>query len=66
MPCVHEYAYAVTYFIWGAVLASGAIPAREAIDWVAAQLNVAAIVFGASSRRNIRDTKSLADAAWAA
>jgi hypothetical protein len=47
------------------VLASGAIPPREAIEWVAAQENVASIVFGASSRRNIRDTKSIVDAAYA-
>ena len=32
------------------VFASGAIPAEEAIEWVCAQPNVAAIVFGASSR----------------
>ena len=43
------------------VLASGAIPPREAIEWVAAQQNIAAIVFGASSRKNIRSTKVLVD-----
>ncbi len=43
------------------VLASGAIPPREAIEWVAAQESIAAIVFGASSRKNIRDTKSIVD-----
>jgi hypothetical protein len=43
------------------VLASGAIPPREAIEWVAAQDNIASIVFGASSRKNIRDTKSIVD-----
>jgi len=46
------------------VFASGAIPSKEAIDWIAAQENIASIVFGASSRKNIRDTKSLVDAAW--
>jgi hypothetical protein len=48
------------------VFASGAIPPREAIDWVAAQEGIESIVFGASSRKNIRDTKSLVDAAYAA
>ncbi len=31
------------------VYASGAIPPREAIEWVCAQLNIESIVFGASS-----------------
>ncbi|CAN5650577.1 hypothetical protein BH23PSE1_BH23PSE1_04000 [soil metagenome] len=38
------------------VLASGALPPAEAIEWVAREKGVAAIVFGASSRKNIRDT----------
>jgi hypothetical protein len=46
------------------VLASGAIPPREAIEWVAAQEGVASIVFGASSRKNIRDTKGIVDQAY--
>ena len=46
------------------VFASGAIPPREAIDWIAAQEGIAAIVFGASSRKNIRDTKTLVEAAY--
>jgi len=41
------------------VLASGAIPPREAIEYVCALPNVQAIVFGASSRENIRRTKEL-------
>ncbi len=45
------------------VYASGAIPAREAIDWIADERGVEAIVFGASSRRNIRDTVTLMAAA---
>jgi hypothetical protein len=48
------------------VLASGAIPPREALEWVAAQPEIEAIVFGASSRRNIRDTKSIVDGLYAA
>jgi hypothetical protein len=41
------------------VLASGAIPPAEAIDYVCKQPKIEAIVFGASSRGNIRQTKSL-------
>ena len=48
------------------VLASGAIPPREALEWVAAQPEIDAIVFGASSRRNIRDTKEIVDGLYAA
>jgi hypothetical protein len=43
------------------VLASGAIPPREAIAYIARQPNIKSIVFGASSRNNIRQTKSLID-----
>ncbi|TXK17848.1 hypothetical protein, partial [Homoserinibacter sp. GY 40078] len=43
------------------VFASGAIPPREAIEWVAAQQGVESIVFGASSRANIRSTRQLVD-----
>jgi hypothetical protein len=43
------------------VLASGAIAPREAIEYVCRQPRVEAIVFGASSRGNIRQTKSLID-----
>ena len=46
------------------VFASGAIPPNEAISWVCAQPNVEAIVFGASSRSNIRSTKGLVDQFW--
>jgi hypothetical protein len=42
------------------VLASGAIPPREAIGYVCAQ-PVESIVFGASGRSNIRQTKALID-----
>jgi hypothetical protein len=41
------------------VLASGAIPPREAIEYVCAQQKIKSIVFGASSRANIHQTKSL-------
>lgn len=43
------------------VLASGAITPREAIAYVCAQSKIESIVFGASSRGNIRQTKALID-----
>lgn len=41
------------------VLASGGIPAREAIEWVVGESYVQSILFGASSRSNIQNTVSL-------
>ena len=41
------------------VLASGAIPAREAIDWIVNEPHVETILFGASSRANIETTVRL-------
>lgn len=46
------------------VLASGSIPAEEAIDWVCAQPNIESIVFGASSRSNIHKTRDLVASKW--
>jgi hypothetical protein len=46
------------------VLASGAIPPREAIEWVCALEGLQSIVFGASSAGNIRQTKELIERAW--
>jgi len=43
------------------VLASGALSPREAIEYVCSQPKIESIVFGASSRGNIRQTKSLID-----
>jgi len=43
------------------VLASGALPPREAIQYVAQQKRIESIVFGASSRVNIKQTKQLID-----
>lgn len=43
------------------VLASGAIAPREAIEYVCRQPQIESIVFGASSRGNIRQTKALID-----
>jgi len=41
------------------VMASGAIPPREALEYVCAQPGIRSIVFGASSRANIRETRAL-------
>ena len=41
------------------VLASGAIPAEEAIQWICERPRIESIVFGASSRGNILQTKQL-------
>ena len=41
------------------VFASGAIPAREAIEWVAGEAYVRSILFGASSRAHILDSVRL-------
>jgi len=46
------------------VFASGAIPPREAIEWVCGLEGVQSIVFGASSIGNIRQTKALVEQAW--
>ena len=45
------------------VLASGAIPPREALAYVC-ELPLEAIVFGASSRRNIQSTRQIVDELW--
>lgn len=44
------------------VLASGAIPAREAIEYVCHQKKIQSIVFGASSKKNLQETKQLIEA----
>jgi hypothetical protein len=46
------------------VFASGAIPPEEAIEWVCGRPNLEAIVFGASSARNIAATRELVDRHW--
>lgn len=43
------------------VFASGAIPAREALEWIFEQPNIESVVFGASSPANIRNTRMLVD-----
>jgi len=46
------------------VFASGAIPPEEAIEWICRQPNIESIVFGASTRGNIRNTKALVERFW--
>jgi len=46
------------------VFASGAIPPREALEWIHEQAAIESIVFGASSAHNIRSTVRLVDAIW--
>jgi hypothetical protein len=46
------------------VMASGALPAREAIEWVCGLPNLESIVFGASSRANIASTVQLVGEYW--
>ncbi len=43
------------------IFASGAIPPRQAIEYICRQDHIESIVFGASSRANIRQTKGLID-----
>lgn len=43
------------------VFASGALPAREALEYVCRQKAIKSIVFGASSRSNIRQTRQIVD-----
>lgn len=43
------------------IFASGAIPPEDAIGYICKQPKIESIVFGASSRRNIRQTKHLID-----
>ena len=46
------------------VLASGSLEPREAIEYVCRQKKIEAVVFGASSRANIQQTKQLIDRCW--
>jgi len=41
------------------ILASGAVPPKEAVEYVASQKNIRSIVFGASSKAHIQETKDL-------
>ena len=45
------------------IMASGAVPPREAIEYVAKQKNIRSIVFGVSSRKNIEETKKIIEEA---
>jgi len=46
------------------ILASGAVSPREAIDYVVGQENIQSIVFGASSRSHIIQTKEMIEQSW--
>jgi hypothetical protein len=46
------------------VLASGAVPPQEAIEWACGLEGLQSIVFGASSQRNIRQTQELIHRFW--
>ena len=46
------------------IFASGAIPPREAIEWVCGLDGLRSIVFGASSAANIQQSKDLIERAW--
>ena len=46
------------------ILASGAINAKEAVEYVCKMKNIKSIVFGASSKKNILETKSLIESYW--
>lgn len=48
------------------VYASGAIGPQEAFEWIAEFPAIESVVFGASSAANIRNTREVATAAWAA
>ena len=48
------------------VLASGALQARDAIEYVARQKNVRSLVFGASGKAHIKETKLLINELYAA
>jgi hypothetical protein len=48
------------------VMASGAIPPDEAVEYVASLPNIEAIVFGASSAGHIKETKRIADSYFGA
>ena len=41
------------------VFAAGAIPAKEAIDYVKSLPNIESVLFGASSKSHINQTKEL-------
>lgn len=59
----YEHAIATRAFrpIAMSVLASGALPPREALEYVCRQERIRSIVFGASSQSHVRETKRLID-----
>jgi len=62
MPAYEEvFALGQCRLIAMSVFASGALPAQEALEYVCKYPHIESIVFGASSRRNIAQTKQLID-----
>lgn len=43
------------------IMASGAVPPKEAVEYVLSQKNIRSIVFGASSKAHIEETKDIID-----
>ena len=43
------------------IMASGAVPPKEAVEYVVSQKNIRSIVFGASSKAHIEETKDMID-----
>jgi hypothetical protein len=46
------------------VFASGAIPPREALEWISERPRIRAVVFGASTRQHIETTVRILDELW--
>ena len=63
----YEKALAVNSFrpMAMSIFASGAVSTREAVEYVASQKNIRSIVFGASSKAHILETKEIIDSCWA-
>jgi hypothetical protein len=47
------------------IFASGAVSARQAVEYVTSFKNIRSIVFGASSKAHILETKEIIDSCWA-
>ena len=64
-PGIDEYEHAIKTKQFRpmamSILASGAVEPREAVEYVASNKNINSIVFGASSKNHIQETKELID-----
>ena len=63
----YEKALAVNSFrpMAMSILASGAVSTRQAVEYVTSFKNIRSIVFGASSKAHILETKEIIDSCWA-